>query len=76
MMLLHDRQFQILLALLLGVLSSGSLVGIILARSVRTEKGKETVANLNARVKAWWAMRPSSCCPSSSAPSGPSSFLR
>jgi phosphatidate cytidylyltransferase len=56
MMLLHDRQFLILLALLLGVLSFSSLAGIVLARRVRTEKGKETVTNLNARIKAWWAM--------------------
>ncbi len=56
MMLLHDRQFLILFALLLGVLAFSSLVGIILARRVQTEKGRETVANLNARIKAWWAM--------------------
>ncbi len=56
MMLLRDRQFLILLALLLGVLAFSSLVGIMLARTVRTEKGRETVANLNARIKAWWAM--------------------
>lgn len=56
MMLLHDRQFLILLALLLGVLSFSSLAGGVLARRPRTEKGKETVANLNARIKAWWAM--------------------
>jgi phosphatidate cytidylyltransferase len=56
MMLFHDSQFVILLALLLGVLSLGSVAGVVLARSVKTEKGKETVANLNARVKAWWAM--------------------
>jgi phosphatidate cytidylyltransferase len=56
MILLHDSQLQILLVLLLSVLSFGSVAGLILARSVKTEKGKETVANLNARVKAWWAM--------------------
>ncbi len=56
MMLLHDRQFLILLALLLSVLALSSAVGILLARSVQTEKGRETVANLNARIKAWWAM--------------------
>jgi phosphatidate cytidylyltransferase len=56
MMLLRDRQLQILLVLLLGVLSSGSLLCVVLARSIRTGKGKETVANLTARVKAWWAM--------------------
>jgi phosphatidate cytidylyltransferase len=55
-MLLHDRQFLILLALLLGVLAFSSVAGVILARSVQTEKGRETVANLNARIKAWWAM--------------------
>jgi phosphatidate cytidylyltransferase len=56
MMLLHDHQFLILLALFVGVLSFSSLVGFILARCVGTEKGKETVANLNARIKAWWGM--------------------
>jgi phosphatidate cytidylyltransferase len=56
MMLLHDRQFLILLALLLGVLSLASAIGFILAHRIRTEHGKETVTNLNARIKAWWAM--------------------
>jgi phosphatidate cytidylyltransferase len=56
MTLLHDRQFLIVLALLLGVLSLSSLTGIVLARSVQTESRRETIANLNARINAWWAM--------------------
>ena len=56
MTLIHDAQFQILMAILLAVLVAGSIVGYILARRASTEKSKEVVANLNARIKAWWLM--------------------
>jgi len=48
-----------LLTLFLGVgalLTLASVVGFVLSRRVRSETGRATVANLNARVKAWWAM--------------------
>ncbi len=37
-------------------LAVASLVGFVLARTVRGESGRATVRNLNARVGAWWAM--------------------
>src|SRR4030095_10649890 len=39
-----------------GVLVIASLIGFILARVVRTESGRATVANINARVKSWWGI--------------------
>jgi phosphatidate cytidylyltransferase len=46
-------------SLLLGVLALlivASVVGLVLARAVRSESGRATVANLNARIRAWWVM--------------------
>ena len=45
--------------LLLGVLVLlfvATFVGIVLAGSVKSEGGRATVANLNARIRAWWIM--------------------
>jgi phosphatidate cytidylyltransferase len=56
MTLIRDPQFQILMAILLAVLVVSSLVGFALSRRVTAGKGKEVVANLNARIKAWWLM--------------------
>jgi phosphatidate cytidylyltransferase len=36
------------------LLASG--IGFVLTRRVRSEAGRATVANLNARTRAWWAM--------------------
>jgi phosphatidate cytidylyltransferase len=40
----------------LAVLVVASVVGVVLARRVTSEKGRATVANLNARTRAWWGM--------------------
>ena len=40
----------------LGLLIFASLVGVVLARRVTSDGGRETVRNLNARTKAWWVM--------------------
>jgi phosphatidate cytidylyltransferase len=40
----------------LALLFAASFVGAILERTVRSEAGTATVANLNARIKAWWIM--------------------
>ncbi len=47
---------QHLLWTILGVLVAASIIGFILARTTKTEGGKATVANLNARTKSWWIM--------------------
>ena len=39
-----------------GLLVLASLIGFVLSKSVKTENGRETVRNLNARIKAWWGM--------------------
>ncbi|MEO8503136.1 MAG: phosphatidate cytidylyltransferase [Acidobacteriota bacterium] len=40
----------------LGLLTMASITGAILARTIRSESGRATVANANARIKAWWVM--------------------
>ena len=40
----------------LGLLVVSSLVGFVLARRVTSDRARETVRNLNARIKAWWVM--------------------
>jgi phosphatidate cytidylyltransferase len=40
----------------LSLLLVASLVGFVLARRVASDKARETVRNLNARIKAWWVM--------------------
>lgn len=47
---------QVLLGIVFGALLLGSVVGQILARRVRSERGQRITANLNARVNAWWLM--------------------
>jgi phosphatidate cytidylyltransferase len=46
----------LLLVGVLVLLVIGTLVGIVLAGSVKTDGGRATVANLNARIRAWWVM--------------------
>jgi phosphatidate cytidylyltransferase len=51
-----DRELIWLLAGVLAALIAGSVVSVILARRVTSESGRATVANLRARVQAWWVM--------------------
>lgn len=51
-----DRQTGWLVGGVLAVLVISSMVGWLLSRRVADERGKETVKNLNARIKAWWLM--------------------
>ncbi|MEX2177828.1 MAG: phosphatidate cytidylyltransferase [Gemmatimonadaceae bacterium] len=39
-----------------GLLVVASIVGIILSTRAKSEGAKKTVANLNARIRAWWVM--------------------
>ena len=50
----HD--LLLLIGGVLAVLIVASLAGATLSRRVRSESGRHTVANLNARIRAWWAM--------------------
>jgi phosphatidate cytidylyltransferase len=40
----------------LGLLVVASILGAVLASRVTGEEGRATVANLNARIRAWWVM--------------------
>jgi len=51
-----ERMMLWLYAGVLGLLSFASLVGFVLARRVTSDSGRDTVRNLNARIKAWWVM--------------------
>lgn len=51
-----DRSLVMLLAGVMAALIVGSLVGFILSRTAKGEAGRATVANLNARLRAWWVM--------------------
>lgn len=51
-----DRDLLWLIGGVLVVLVVASLVGAVLARRATSEGGRATVANLNARVRAWWMM--------------------
>jgi phosphatidate cytidylyltransferase len=56
MSVLWDQQIIALLSGIVGLLVLGSAVGLVLDRRVQTDSGRLVVANLNARVRAWWVM--------------------
>jgi phosphatidate cytidylyltransferase len=56
MNVIWDQQIVALLSGIVGLLVLGSAIGLILDRRVQTESGRLVVANLNARVRAWWVM--------------------
>ncbi len=56
MSLVIDDDLKWLFGGVLGLLVVASIVGAILAWTVKSEGGRATVQNLNARVKAWWGM--------------------
>lgn len=51
-----DPQLLWLGAGVLGILVLASVIGGVLALRVRSDAGRATVANLNARTRAWWIM--------------------
>lgn len=51
-----DESLILLLGGVLALLVVASIVGFILSRTVRGEQGATTVANINARIRAWWVM--------------------
>ena len=56
MSVLWDQQIIALLSGIVGRLVLGGAVGLVLDRRVQTDSGRLVVANLNARVRAWWVM--------------------
>lgn len=53
---LSDPALLWLLGGTLGLLIVASLTGFVLAKKAATDSAKATVANLNARTRAWWLM--------------------
>ena len=51
-----DREMQMLLAGIVGLLLLASVVGQVLKRRLRVPESQTMVANLNARVFSWWVM--------------------
>jgi phosphatidate cytidylyltransferase len=51
-----DGEIVALLAGIVGLLVLSSGIGLVLDRRVQTQAGRLVVANLNARVRAWWVM--------------------
>lgn len=51
-----DSDLKLLFGLIGGILVIASGIGWGLARSVKTDAGRQTVANLNARTRSWWLM--------------------
>lgn len=56
MTLLADRPLTWLVAGVLMLLVIGSSVGWLLSRRVTTASARAVVANINARIRAWWVM--------------------
>jgi phosphatidate cytidylyltransferase len=51
-----DRELLWLIAAVVVVLVISTVVGQVLKHRATTESSRDTVANLNARIAAWWAM--------------------
>ena len=56
MNLTFDRETSLLAASVIAVLILASLIGWILARRLGNADYRATIANLNARTRAWWLM--------------------
>ena len=56
MTLAVDRTTALLAGGVIAILVLASVVGAILARRPGDAGYRETVANLNARMRAWWVM--------------------
>jgi phosphatidate cytidylyltransferase len=52
----HDTALRELLEGIFGFLIIASIAGFVLSRAVKSEKGRATVSNMNARIRAWWVM--------------------
>jgi phosphatidate cytidylyltransferase len=56
MKLIADQQLLLTFAGVLGLLLISSAIGLVLKLRVQTDSGRETVGNLNARIRSWWIM--------------------
>jgi phosphatidate cytidylyltransferase len=53
---MHDHELHQLYLGILVFLAIASAIGAVLKYRVKGEKGRATVDNMNARIKAWWVM--------------------
>ncbi len=53
---MHDSQLHHLYLTITILLVIATIIGAVLKLRVTSEKGKATVDNMNARIKAWWVM--------------------
>ncbi|HKD80286.1 MAG TPA: phosphatidate cytidylyltransferase [Candidatus Angelobacter sp.] len=51
-----DHQMFLVLNVVIGGLVLASVIGFILSRRVKSDDGRATIDNLNARIRAWWIM--------------------
>ena len=51
-----DEDTKILFGVVGGILVVASVIGAVMKLRVKTEAGRATVANLNARTRSWWVM--------------------
>jgi phosphatidate cytidylyltransferase len=54
--LLFGTTLRELVSGVLALLVIASLIGFVLSRVAKSDKGRATVSNLNARIRAWWVM--------------------
>jgi phosphatidate cytidylyltransferase len=52
----EDRDLVRLVGGVVALLVVASAVGFVLSRRAKTQDARETVGNLNARIRAWWIM--------------------
>lgn len=55
-MLVQDHELYGLYLGIVAILVIASIAGFLLEWKVKSPKGRETVANMNARIRAWWLM--------------------
>jgi phosphatidate cytidylyltransferase len=53
---LNDPSLVRLLEIIFGLLGVATLIGFVLSRTIKSDSGRATVRNLNARTAAWWVM--------------------
>lgn len=53
---MHDRELHHLYLGITVFLVVASIIGAVLKLRVKSDKGRATVDNMNARIKAWWVM--------------------
>jgi phosphatidate cytidylyltransferase len=51
-----DRELLLIIACVGAFLALASIIGWIFSKTVRSDSGRATVSNMNARIRAWWAM--------------------